>query len=140
VDRTLMKLTDEERAWVQSQLAIVDRFVGDYGPDEIVDDLEGVDRAWASWLAEGKDEDDADTIMNAVAVALGQSVVDALDGFTWVTVFEEGETDLGVTGLPAVDALFLPAEIVALEYAARNPSFLVETRDHYIASINDLRA
>ncbi len=134
-----MKLTDEEKAWVETQLALVDRFVGDYGPARVADGLEGVDDAWASWLKSGMDRDDADTVMNAVAVALGQSVVDALDGFTWVTVFQDGETDLGVSGLPEVDALFLPAEIVALEYAARNPAFLVQTRDHYIASINNLR-
>jgi hypothetical protein len=134
-----MKLTDEERAWVQAQLALVDRFVGDYGPEQAADGLEGVDHAWSTWLERGPDPDDADTVMNAVAVALGQAVVDALDGFTWVTVFQDGETDLGVTGLPAVDALFLPAEIVALEYAARNPKFLVQTRDHYITTINNLR-
>jgi hypothetical protein len=136
-----MKLTEDERAWVQAQLSLVDRFVGDYGSDEL-DGLEAVDHAWASWLETSSDRgaDDADTIINAVAVALGQSVVDALDGFSWVTVFQDGETDLGVTGLPAVDTIFLPAETVALEYAARNPSFLVQTRDHYIASINDLRA
>jgi hypothetical protein len=138
-----MKLTDDERAWVQAQLAIVDRFVGDYSPpDGVVDGLEGVDQAWASWLADDgrADGDDADTIMNAVAVALGQSVVDALDGFTWVTVFEDGETDLGVSGLPDVDALFLPAEIVALEFAAGSPTFLVQARDHYVATINESRA
>jgi hypothetical protein len=137
-----MKLTDEERGWVQAQLALVDRFVGDYGSEPVGDGLEGVDHAWASWLRHTPrpSGDDADTIINAIAVALGQSVVDALDGFIWVTVFQDGETDLGVTGLPGVDALFLPAEIVALEYAAGNPSFLVQTRDHYIASINDLRA
>jgi len=137
----MMKLTDEERGWVQAQLAIVDRFVGDYSSTGTVSDaLAEVDHAWAAWLHAGGEKTagyDADTIMNAVAVALGQSVVDALDGFTWVTVFQDGETDLGVTGLPAVDALFLPAEIVALEYAARNPTFLVQTRDHYVASIND---
>lgn len=139
----MMKLTDDERAWVQAQLAIVDRFVGDYSSTgDVADALAEVDHAWATWLAKDGEQaagDDADTIMNAVAVALGQSVVDALDGFTWVTVFQDGETDLGVTGLPTVDALFLPAEIVALEYAARNPAFLVQTRDHYVASINDLR-
>jgi hypothetical protein len=98
-----------------------------------------VDHAWATWLERGTGTDDADTVMNAVAVALGQAVVDVLDGFTWVTVFQDGETDLGVTGLPEVDALFLPAEIVALEYAARNPKFLVPTRDHFVAAINNLR-
>ncbi len=136
-----MKLNDEERAWVQAQLALVDRFVGDFGPARDGDGLEGVDQAWASWLENGADkaDGDADTVLNAVAVALGQSVVDALDGFMWVTIFQDGETDLGVTGRPAVDTIFLPAEIVALEYAARNPHFLVQTRDHYIASINDLR-
>jgi len=131
----MMKLTDEEQAWVQAQLALVDRFVGDYGSGE--DGLAGVDQAWAAWLA--KEQDDADTILNAVAVALGQAVVDTLDGFLWVTVFEDGETDLGVTGLPAMDTIFYPAEIVALEYQARTPSFLVRTLDHYVATINELR-
>jgi hypothetical protein len=132
----MMKLTEEEQAWVQAQLALVDRFVGDYGSGE--HGLAGVDRAWASWLG-GDQDDDADTVINAVAVALGQAVVDALDGFCWVTVFEDGETDLGVTGRPAVDAIFFPAEVVALEYQARTMSFLVRTLEHYVASINELR-
>jgi hypothetical protein len=133
-----MKLTDEEQAWVQAQLALVDRFVGDYTSGPVVDGLGGVDHAWATWLAQAPGSDDADTIINAVSVALGQAVVDTLDGFMWVTVFQDGETDLGVTGRPAVDTIFFPAEVVALEYQARNPSFLVETLDHYIASVNDL--
>lgn len=131
-----MKLTDEEQAWVQAQLALVDRFVGDYGSGD--DGLAGVDRAWESWLALDRDEE-ADTIINAVSVALGQAVVDALDGFLWVTVFEDGETDLGVTGRPAVDTVFFPAEVVALEYQARTSSFLVRTLEHYVATINETR-
>jgi hypothetical protein len=133
----MMKLTEEEQAWVQAQLALVDRFVGDYGSGE--HGLAGVDRAWASWLG-GDQDDDADTVINAVAVALGQAVIDALDGFCWVTVFEDGETDLGVTGRPAVDTIFFPAEVVALEYQARTTSFLVRTLEHYVASINEQRA
>ncbi len=135
---SVMKLTDDEHAWVQAQLALVDRFVGDYGGGQ-VDGLKGVDHAWSTWLSRSEGGDDPDTIINAVAVALGQAVVDALDGFMWVTVFQDGETDLGVTGLPAVDAIFFPAEVVALEYQARNPSFLVDTLDHYVSSINNLR-
>jgi hypothetical protein len=137
VDATLMKLTDEEHAWVQAQLALVDRFVGDYGSGE--EGLAGVDRAWAAWLAQDRGED-ADTIINAVAVALGQAVIDALDGFLWVTVFQDGETDLGVTGLPAVDTIFFPAEIVSLEYQARTSEFLVRTLEHYVAAVNEARS
>jgi hypothetical protein len=134
----MMKLNEEEQGWVQAQLALVDRFVGDYGSGQVAEGLEGVDQAWATWLEKGPGgDDDADTIINAVAVALGQSVVDALAGFAWVTVFHDGDTDLCVTGLPAVDALFFPAEVVALEFAAGNPSFLVQTRDHFVGSISD---
>lgn len=131
-----MTLTEEEQSWVQAQLALVDRFVGDYGSGE--EGLAGVDRAWASWI--GSDHDDADTIINAVAVALGQAVIDALDGFCWVTVYQDGETDLAVTGRPSVDAVFFPAEVVALEYQARTPTFLVRTLEHYVASINEQRS
>jgi hypothetical protein len=132
-----MKLTDEEQAWVQAQLALVDRFVGDYGSGE--EGLAGVDRAWGAWLAQNPEGEDADTIINAVSVALGQAVIDALDGFMWVTVYQDGETDLGVTGLPEVDAIFFPAEIVSLEYQARTPEFLVRTVEHYVAQVNATR-
>jgi hypothetical protein len=138
VDATLMKLTDEEQAWVQAQLALVDRFVGDYGSGE--EGLAGVDRAWGAWLAQNPEGEDADTIINAVSVALGQAVIDALDGFMWVTVYQDGETDLGVTGLPAVDTIFFPAEIVSLEYQARTPEFLVRTLEHYVAQVNAARS
>jgi len=140
VDATLMQLTDDEQSWIQGQLAVVDRFVGDYGPADgagAAEGLEGVDQAWAAWLESGPrtEADDPDSIINAVAVALGQAVVEALDGFMWVTVFEDGETDLAVTGLPAVDLLFHPAEVVALEYQAHNATFLVQTRDHLIEQV-----
>jgi hypothetical protein len=134
-----MELTDDEQAWIQAQLAVVDRFVGDYGSGQVVDGLDAVDHAWATWLERGDDGTDPDTVINAVAVALGQAIVDALDGFSWVTVFENGETDLGVTGLPDVDVLIFPADLVALEYSTRSPSFLVQTRDHLIASVNEQR-
>jgi len=139
VEPTLMELTDDEQSWIQAQLAVVDRFVGDYSSGQVLAGLEGVDHAWARWLERGDDAEDPDTIINAVAVALGQAIVEALDGFSWVTVFEDGETDLGVTGLPGVDVLIFPADLVALEYSTRTSSFLVQTRDHLVESVNDLR-
>jgi hypothetical protein len=139
VEASLMALTAEEQAWVAAQLEAADRFVADYGSDKVGTGLEALDHAWASWLdRQSVDPEDPESIINAVAVALGQALVDSISALSWVTVYQDGDTDLGVSGLPAIDVLIFPADVVAKEYEAKAQTFLVRTRNTLVGEITAL--
>ena len=99
MDTNVTPLTDAERAWVREQLAATTRFVADYGsvrPTEI----EAVEHAWASWLdRQNVDPEDPNPVLNAVGIYFGQSLVDALDGFDWVTTSDEENSSSFETAL-----------------------------------------
>jgi hypothetical protein len=57
----------------------------------------------------------------------------------WVTVYQDGDTDLGVSGLPVLDVLIFPADLVAKEYEAKVQTFLERTRDTLVAEVAELR-
>jgi Domain of unknown function (DUF3806) len=136
-----MKLTEDEKVWVEAQLEAAERFVADYGSGRGGAGLAALDHAWASWLdRQSVDPEDPDAIINAVAVALGQALVDAVDEFVWVTVYQDGDTDLGVSGLPALDVLIFPADLVAKEYEAKAQTFLERTRDTLVAEVAEIRS
>jgi hypothetical protein len=140
VEASLMQLTEDERAWVEAQLEAAERFVADYGSAKGGKGLAALDHAWAAWLdRQSVDPEDPETVVNAVAVALGQALVDALDGFSWVTVYQDGDTDLGVSGLPHVDVLIFPADLVAKEYEAKATTFMQRTLNTLVAEISELR-
>jgi hypothetical protein len=140
VEASLMKLTADEQAWVEAQLQAAERFVADYSSGKAGSALAELDHAWASWLdRQNVDPEDPDSVINAVAVAFGQALIDTVDGFAWVTVYEDGDTDLGISGLPDLDVLIFPADMVAKEYEAKTQTFLERTRDRLAAEIADLR-
>lgn len=142
MDATVTPLTDAERAWIKDQLAAAARFVEDYGSRRHPEGLDALDHAWASWLdRQSVDPEDPNTVINAVGVALGQALVEALEGFEWV-IAEDGQgTDLAVYGLPdAGDVLIYPANVVAKRYEARNALFLQSVRDAIVEQVRQLRA
>ncbi len=135
-----MKLTEDERTWVEAQVEAAERFVADYGSDKAATGLAALDHAWASWLdRQSVDPEDPETVINAVAVALGQALIDAVEELAWVTVYQDGDTDLGVSGLPVLDVLIFPADLVAKEYEAKVQTFLERTRNTLVAEVAELR-
>jgi len=142
VDATVTRLTDAEQTWVDQQLAGAARFVEDYGSMRNTAGLEALDHAWAAWLdRQLVDPEDPNAVINAVGVALGQALVDGLEGFEWV-IADDGEgTDLAVFGMPgAGDVLVYPANLVAKRYDARDPMFLQSTHDAIVEKVRQLRA
>jgi hypothetical protein len=141
VDTNVTPLTDAERAWVRDQLAATTRFVADYGSTRSVG-MEAVEHAWASWLdRQNVDPEDPNPVLNAIGIYFGQSLVDALDGFDWVSTQGEDGTDLAVFGLPGTaDVLIYPAAVVAKRYQQRDAWFLQSGRDEIVAEVEQLRA
>ncbi len=142
MDTTVTRLTDAEQTWVDQQPAGAARFVEDYGSMRSTAGLEALDHAWAAWLdRQLVDPEDPNTVINAVGVALGQTLVDALEGFEWVIAEDDEGTDLAVFGMPGEgDVLVYPASLVAKRYEAREPMFLQSTRDAIVEQVRRLRA
>ena len=141
MDATVNPLTDVEQEWVRSQLAAAARFVADYGSRRHAAGLDALDHAWASWLdRQSVDPEDPNTVINAVGVALGQALVEALDGFTWVIAADADGQNLAIFGLPgAGDVLVYPANVVAKRYESREIPFLQSTHDAIVAEVRQLR-
>jgi hypothetical protein len=141
VDATVTPLTDAEREWIKGQLAGAARFVEDYGSPRHPTGLDALDHAWASWLdRQSVDPEEPDAVINAVGVAFGQALVDAIEGFSWVTAEDSNGSDLAVYGLPgAGDVLVYPANLVAKRYESGEQAFLAAAHDAIIAEIGQLR-
>jgi Domain of unknown function (DUF3806) len=140
VDAKVNQLTEDERQWVQLQLAAAAQFVTDYGSERHPSGLDALDHAWASWLdRQSVDPEDPDTVINAVGVAFGQALVDAIAGFAWVIAEDADGTDLAVYGLPgAGDVLVYPANLVAKRYESREQEFLQAAHDAIVAEVGQL--
>jgi hypothetical protein len=138
VDATVSPLTAAEHTWLDAQLAAAERFVADYGSHRTLPGLESLDHAWASWLdRQNVDPEDPNTVINAVGVAFGHSLVES--GFEWVIATDEAGSDLAVYALPgSVDVLVYPANVVAKRYERRESTFLQAVHDEIVARVREL--
>jgi hypothetical protein len=141
VDAKVSALTAAEQTWIQEQLAAAAQFVGDYGSPRVSPGLAALDHAWASWLdRQTVDPHDPNPVINAVGVAFGQALIDALDGFGWVIATDDQGSDLAVSGLPGSgDVLVYPANVVAKRYESRTDTFLVAVHAEMVRDIRRLR-
>lgn len=141
MDATVNPLTETEREWLTAQLAAAAQFVADYGSDRHPAGLDALDHAWAAWLdRQSVDPEDPNTVINAVGVAFGQGLIEALDGFSWVIAEDADGRDLAVFGLPDTgDVLVYPANVVAKRYESREQQFLRATHDAIVAEVGQLR-
>ena len=141
VDATVTPLTDVQVTWIREQLAAAAQFTADYGADRTLTGLAAVDHAWASWLdRQAVDPEDPDTVINAVAVYLGQSIVETLPGFEWVLSLDDDGSDLAVLGLPgALDLLVFPADLVAKGYQSRTAPLLEPAHASIVDQVGRLR-
>jgi hypothetical protein len=142
VDAKVSALTGDEQAWVAEQLAAARAFVADYGSHRFPDGLAALDHAWAAWLdRQNVDPEDPNAVINAVGVALGQALIEALEGFGWVIATDDAGRDLAVYGLPGTaDVLVYPANVVAKRYESRTAPFLEEVHSEMVLRIRDLHS
>jgi hypothetical protein len=140
VDAKVTQLTGAEQDWLKAQLAAAAQFVEDYGSHRTAAGLESLDHAWASWLdRQTVDPSDPKPVLNAVGVALGQAIIEALAGFDWVIAEDADGTDLAIYGLPGTsDVLIYPADLVAQRYETREQWFLQDIRNQVVAQVKQL--
>jgi hypothetical protein len=140
VDAKVTQLTGAEQDWLKAQLAAAAQFVEDYGSHRTAAGLESLDHAWASWLdRQTVDPSDPKPVLNAVGIALGQAIIEALTGFDWVIAEDADGTDLAIYGLPGTsDVLIYPADLVAQRYETREQWFLQTIRDQVVAQVKQL--
>jgi uncharacterized protein DUF3806 len=140
VDAKVTQLTGAEQDWLKAQLAAAAQFVEDYGSHRTAAGLESLDHAWASWLdRQTVDPSDPKPVLNAVGVALGQAIIEALSGFDWVIAEDADGTDLAIYGLPGTgDVLIYPEDLVAQRYETREQWFLQTIRDQVVAQVKQL--
>ncbi len=140
VDAKLSALTAAEQTWIADQLAAAARFVTDYGSGKFAGGLAALDHAWASWLdRQSVDPQDPNPVINAVGVAFGQALIEALQGFGWVIAADDQGSDLAISGPPdAGDVLVYPANVVAKRYESRTQVFLVDLHAELVRDIQAL--
>ena len=156
MDAKVSAITDTEQTWVRQQLAAAAQFVTDYGSRHAVQEpavqepgvqdhsgsgLAALDHAWASWLdRQIVDPQDPNPVINAVGIAFGQALIDALDGFCWVVATDAQGSDLAVSGPPGSgDVLVYPANVVAKRYESRTAVFLAALHAEMVRDIEQLR-
>ena len=140
MDAKVTQLTGAEQDWLKAQLAAAAQFVEDYGSHRTAAGLESLEHAWASWLdRQTVDPSDPKPVLNAVGVALGQAIIEALSGFDWVIAEDADGTDLAIYGLPGTsDVLIYPEDLVAQRYETREQWFLQTIRDQVVAQVKQL--
>lgn len=140
MDAKVSALTGAEQTWIEQQLAAAAQFVTDYGSTRAGPGLAALDHAWASWLdRQVVDPEDPNPVINAVGIAFGQALVDALEEYQWVIATDEQGTDLAVSGPPGTaDVLVYPANVVAKRYETRTSVFLVGLLDEMVRDIRQL--
>jgi Domain of unknown function (DUF3806) len=136
---------DAEREWIESNLRVSRSFAKAYGGDDTVEGVPraaALDLAWTTWLQswDGQPEEsrpDPNPIINAVALAFGQHLVDAL-GLQWAVVTDEYGTELAVHGDPG-DILVFPANLVAKRFESRTVGFIAPLLQQMVADIGAAR-
>ncbi|MCC5876152.1 MAG: DUF3806 domain-containing protein [Candidatus Sumerlaeia bacterium] len=127
MNQKISQLTEQEVAWISSQVGEASNFVGAWSPDDAGQPLSlpALDRAFAAWL-ESKETDTKtiNGVINSVGVAFGQFLVDDA-GLSWVIASDEIGTELAVHGLPGKgDILVYPTNFVAKRWERGEANFL----------------
>jgi len=127
MEQKIDPLTNNEEAWVTTQLENAARLVGEYSPSDAGQPLTlaALDRAYAAWVTSGpSDGNQIDAIINAVGLAFGCFLVDQV-GFKWVIATDQYGTDMAIYALPGTgDVLVYPANFVAKRWERRETNFL----------------
>ena len=125
--QTIEPISEQEAAWIKSQLNSASKFLEGFSPSDSGQPLtlRALDRAFAAWIASGPSETAlVNAIVNYVGIGFGQALVDGL-GLKWVIVTDEHGPDLAVHGFPEQgDILVYPANFVAKRWERRETNFL----------------
>ena len=122
---------DSERKWIDANLRVSCSFVKAYDASVEVTGVPpaaALDRAWTAWLRNWEsqpeeDRDDPNPIINAVGIAFGQHLVNAL-GLEWAIVTDQHGTEIAVHGRPG-NIIVFPPNLVAKRFERRTDGFVV---------------
>ena len=135
---------DAELAWIRSNLDVAKRLTAIHTGEErdALPDARLLDEVFAAWLREwtatpGEERDDPNAYINAVGLAFGQSLVDAL-GLEWAVVTDEYGTEIAVRGQPG-DLLVFPTNLVAKRFESGETHFLAEIQAGVAVRVRELR-
>jgi hypothetical protein len=126
-DQRIEPLNDAEQQWVTRELANARQLVDLLSPSDAGAALvpEVLDRAYkAAREAAGQSAEAANSVINAVGMALGQYLVDQL-GFKWVAVFDKDGSEIAVVALPGeANVLVFPPNLVGKRWVEGTTDFL----------------
>jgi hypothetical protein len=126
VGRTITEPTSAEITWIDENVALARKMVGQAGrsmePQDRVgpDDLDAV---WSQWIERWRPGEDANPVINALGLALGNYLVDRAD-LSWKVVEDEYGTEIALHGQPG-DILIFPTNLVAKRFESRTKEFFV---------------
>jgi hypothetical protein len=128
MNQKLEPLNQNELLSIQARLENASKFIERFSPSDSGAPLTlaALDRAFAAWLASEPAAAEINAIINCVAIAFGQALVDKA-GLQWVVATDEHGAELAVHGLPnRGDVLVYPANFVAKRWDRRESNFLEE--------------
>ena len=124
---TILKVNEEEIAWIKMQLEAAKMFIKAFSPDDAGNKitLTILDRAFTAWMATTPtDVQQINEVMDNVGIVVGQKLVDDL-GLNWVVTKDQNGIDLAVLAYPNKgDVLFYPIKLIAERVERRETNFI----------------
>jgi hypothetical protein len=124
---TILKVNEEEIAWINMKLEAAKMFIKAFSPDDAGKEitLTILDRAFTSWMATTPtDVQQINEVIDNVGIVVGQKLVDDL-GLNWVVTKDQNGIDLAVLAYPKKgDVLFYPIKLIAERVERRETDFI----------------
>lgn len=124
---TIMKVTEEEIAWINMKLEAAKIFIKAFSPDDAGKEitLTILDKAFSVWMATAPtDLQQINDVIDTVGIMFGQKMVDSL-GLNWVIAKDPHDIDFAVFGYPNKgDVLFYPVKLIAERWERKEANFI----------------
>jgi len=124
---TIMKVSEEEIAWINMKLNAAKLFIKAFSPDDAGKEitLPILDKAFTAWMETAPtDVQQINDVIDNVGIVFGQKLVDNL-GLNWVIAKDQNGIDFAVFGLPNKgDVLFYPVNIIAKGWERKETNFI----------------
>lgn len=137
---TFQALTEQEIAWLDTQLEAASQFLGKHAPEQTEFTLAALDEAWANWLeTQPEVSEEIQEAIQAVGVGYGAILV-ATNQFSWCIATDDWGTDLAVRALPEEgDVLVFPTDFVAKRWESKSVSFLEGAYDQTMEYLEKIK-
>ena len=131
-------LNEDELAWIRQNLEIANKVVAAYAGETSQLDPAALDRAAVGWNDRREDDRiEPNTLANALGIAFGQYLVQALQ-MTWAVVTDEHGTEIAVHATPS-DILVFPTAAAAKRIAKGELPFFADLYEQLSSDIAKIR-